>query len=294
MTQTVTCKVCNRTVPKQQWNHVSTCGEQRCKDKWKKMNRAPGERASARDRNRKWCEEHRGTSAANPWLRGAPPYHAFLPGGGCEVHLQPGGQIPHSMIRLLHGMVSHLLDEDHKQSAGFTLLPWPRGCGWAVYSPSDTLRALANQSRAARIDRVPVIARFGMYTRLKAPQVSKRGHQRVRLSTITPVVVANEGRSKQYTEPTEDNLTSTLTRTLAPRLGVQVKSEDMRLEIVDADTEAVKPELGGHFGAVQGWIGWVDLDCNATARWLIDCAARGMGLGGRTALGFGRVRVVGV
>ena len=36
--------------------------------------------------------------------------------------------------------------------------------------------------------------------------------------------------------------------------------------------------------------GWIAVRCNAPARWLLDCAEL-LGLGSKTALGFGRVLV---
>lgn len=42
--------------------------------------------------------------------------------------------------------------------------------------------------------------------------------------------------------------------------------------------------------SARGWEGSCVVEVNAPARWMLECDAL-VGLGGRTALGFGRVRV---
>ena len=63
------------------------------------------------------------------------------------------------------------------------------------------------------------------------------------------------------------------------------------LEMVDAETQPATVQLGGKFHGIRGWTGHVIVEGNAVARWLVQCAGL-VGLGGRTALGFGRVRVM--
>jgi hypothetical protein len=63
------------------------------------------------------------------------------------------------------------------------------------------------------------------------------------------------------------------------------------MTLVDAQTEREEVLLRGKVGPVRGWSGSVVVETNAVGRWLLECAGRGLGLGGRTAFGFGRVRV---
>jgi hypothetical protein len=54
--------------------------------------------------------------------------------------------------------------------------------------------------------------------------------------------------------------------------------------------------VGGHWqvgdrrGRIACMEGWLAVRCNAPARWLLDCAEL-LGLGSKTALGFGRLLV---
>ncbi|GAC1577381.1 MAG: hypothetical protein NVS3B20_08750 [Polyangiales bacterium] len=70
-----------------------------------------------------------------------------------------------------------------------------------------------------------------------------------------------------------------------------VPPDQIKIEIRDSDTNVERVRIGSKWGVVNGWRGSVVLECNAVAHWLIEAAARGPGLGGRTALGFGRIRV---
>jgi len=75
---------------------------------------------------------------------------------------------------------------------------------------------------------------------------------------------------------------------LPDRLGTSVCNAELRL--VERHTEARHVPIGGKYGTVSGWVGYVILDCNAPAYWLLK-AAETLGLGGRTAFGFGRIKV---
>jgi CRISPR/Cas system endoribonuclease Cas6 (RAMP superfamily) len=69
--------------------------------------------------------------------------------------------------------------------------------------------------------------------------------------------------------------------------------DDMRISLVERHTQPSSLSLvgrGGKLKAMRGWVGHMIVDCNAPAHWLLEVAAR-VGLGGRTAFGFGRVRV---
>jgi hypothetical protein len=86
-----------------------------------------------------------------------------------------------------------------------------------------------------------------------------------------------------------------LTNNLGYRLGLDQRelAATAALEILDARTAYTEVPVGGKYaderrGTIGGWQGQVVIEANAVAAWLLLCAAR-VGLGGRTALGFGSV-----
>lgn len=88
------------------------------------------------------------------------------------------------------------------------------------------------------------------------------------------------------------NLLSTLCAWLPRRLGLQLGADDARLEIVENETRAAHLTLGGKYGTVSGFDGWMVVECNAVGEWLLRVAET-MGLGGRVAFGLGRIVVSG-
>lgn len=113
----------------------------------------------------------------------------------------------------------------------------------------------------------------------------------MRIDTLTPVVIQKDGRSHLYTAPTSETLLGTLSASLMPRLGLGRNGSDLRLILHERHTEPEKVWCGDKLGLVHGWSGYAVVEINAPARWLLEVAARGPGLGGRTAFGFGRIRV---
>lgn len=256
-----------------------------------------------RDRARAWSATHRSVSRSNPWLRGAPLWpHRYLPGGACSIEITPRLRWPleHRNLRLLHGALSHLAGIPHDRACpAFALVPVDRGCGWYVHWWHEEIAArLAGRAHAARIARQDVQIRLGPVVWVRAPETPRRGRRLVRIDTVTPVVISRGGDQSRYTAPTTDRLVSTLTNNagqrygLATRLGLTPQdTEDVRIELVERATEPATVRIGGHVGTVRGWSGTVVVETNASARWLLQCAERGLGLGARTAFGFGRIRL---
>lgn len=245
----------------------------------------------ARERNRAWCEQHRSVRRRQPWLFGAPPYVGHLPGGALPLRVRPLPERPrleHS--RHLHGAISRLVGMGHSGDmlADFALLPWADG--WGVYFRDDT-RALRLAAKMFHVHLwgTDAALAFGPLHRIKAPVVTRRGRQRVRMDAITPVCV-RETQAGIYTAPTAAVIRSTLEAWMSKRVGVRCDQDNLRVELVSRATLPATVHLGGKYGAVRGFVGSVELDVNAPALWLLLCAER-IGLGGRTAFGFGRIHV---
>lgn len=248
--------------------------------------------AKNRERNRAWCAQHRGVRNRSAWLLGAPPFPTHLPGGGFELHIEPAPKraIDLRHTRGMHGLVTAMIGEPHHPTIpGFALVPWPRGCGWGVWSQLPEAAALAGRAHAGTLWDVPALVRCGPLVRVRAPVVQRRGRRRMRLDSITPVLVRADERA-MHTHPTAANLGSTLCAWLPRRVGLHVSNDDAPIEIVSAETQPATVYTGGKFGASRGWVGHVVVETNAVGHWLLELGAR-IGIGGRVALGFGRVRV---
>lgn len=249
--------------------------------------------AKNRERNRRWCAEHRSVRNRNVWLLGPPPFPTHLPGGGFELHVSPAPQWPIELrnTRALHGMVTALLGMDHHPTVpGFTIVPWPRGCGWGVYSQHDeAVRRVAGKAHEAVLFDRAMTVTCGPLARIRAPVIARRGRRRVRIDAITPVLVRADTDS-MYTAPTAANLLSTISAWLPRRIGLQLDGADVALDMVYSDTQPETVPTGGKFGNTRGWTGHVIVETNAVGHWLLEVGAR-IGVGGRVALGMGRVRV---
>lgn len=209
----------------------------------------------------------------------------------------------------LHAALTGALGRPHgAQSRGgigvpdWALVPWETPSGWAVVWTSVRDGELMTGRRvSARIGRVPCEMAFGPLVRLRTPPTYAAGAHALTLTARTPVVIrSTTGRSrgavsrdepqrKVYrTEATSSSLEHALCG-IARRLGV--RTEGVRVVVVDQRTVAQRVRLRERDARVEGWVGHVDLVASAPARWLLECAARGLGLGGRTAYGCGRVEV---
>lgn len=298
------CPHCETEFTPAIWNQ-RVCGAKKCVNRHHYLAdmRNPRQVERRRERNRSWAAKHRNSTDAQPWLRGAPAFRAHLPGAGLSMWIHPlPGALTIERTRALHGLVTELLDAPHGQEPDFSLVPWPVGCGWGVYVNNEqVIERLASRTFEGQrfFDRV-VTVKFSAPIRLKTPSVSKLGRRRVVIDTVTPVVIRSMGTTVARSKPTALNLVSTLTRNLARRLGLShrrdgkeidgLAAEDVPMDIVRDDT-FFEPYRYAKLGPVTGWEGRVVVDTNATGEWLLRCAAAGLGLGGRTAFGFGRVRV---
>lgn len=250
-------------------------------------------RLSDRERNRRWCATHRKSTGAQPWLAGPPPYDTHLPVVSCAITVDPIPQWPIELrnTRGLHGALTTLLDEGHgPRHPRFGLRPWMSG--WAAHWWTDSGASLAGRSlNGALFDR-PTTFTFGPAVRWRAPVVLRRGRQRVRLETLTPVVQRSDGGARPCVRPSSPSMQSTLVGEWLQRFGLEYLAERdlIRVEVGRVETQPVRVDLGGKYGAVACWEGTVHLEVNAPARWLLEAAAR-VGFGSRTAFGFGCVRV---
>jgi hypothetical protein len=285
----VDCVVCGKNVERHQWNQV-TCGDPKCRGlyKWQTMRARPEYVQKNRDRFRRWDEDN--GRKRNPWLIGQPVFAEYLPGAIVSVYGKP---IPHEHIRGLHGAVSTMIGRDHEQTPGFSLVPTPTGCGWSIYTPHlDVARSLCGRVERVRLFTDYVEVTTGMATRLRTPKDLRRGHQRVRIDAVTPVVTQSHASSIGRTAPDNTTLASTINCLLARRLQpLGYDPNQLCLEVVSRDTTPANVTIGGKIGSIRGWVGSVTVDVNSVGRWFLECAALGLGLGGRTAFGFGRVRV---
>jgi hypothetical protein len=247
-----------------------------------------------RERCAAWYAAKKTDREERPWLLGPPPYADVLPGGGFTIAFAPALRWPLELrnARLLHGVMTELTAIPHHETMPmFTLVPMDHGRGqWAVWIADEAVaRRLAGHAWPAQVADQSVLVRCGPFTRLRSPQVTKRGHQTVRVDLLTPLTIRSMGGAITRVNPTEGNLCSTISSWLPRRLGL----DHLRLQfrLLEKRTETVRVDLGGKFGAVLGCSGYFVADVNAPCRWLLECAARGLGMGGRTAFGFGRIRV---
>lgn len=293
----ITCVACGAAVAARSARRL-TCSE-RCKSRMSYLRaRERGEWvAKNRARNRLWAVEHRCVREPSPWARGAPACDAWLPGAGSEIVFSPEPRWPIELrnTRHLHGFITAIMGEPHAHVPAWVLVPWHGRSGWAVFFRSDEVaERLCGRRMRGSFFGVDTELSFRGRWRVRSPKVERRGRQRVRLDAVTPVCV-REGTGL-YTAPTVDTLINALcngSASIANRLGwlhVGGSECDAQIELIERHTQAESVIMGGKYGTARGWVGHVELEINAPARWLLDVASV-IGLGGRTAFGFGRVRV---
>lgn len=268
------------------------CAE-RCKDR--SNERTPRARRANRLRFEAWYDAKRGPNRQRqPWLLGPPLCAEYLPGCGLEVHISPAPRyaIEHRNIRMLHGLITEIIGEPHHPTVpGFALVPWPRGCGWGVWIRDESIaRRLAGTTCSGVIFDRPVSVRFSPAHRVKAPVIATRGRRLVRVDVISTTVIRSMGGTVGRTAPTAGNICSTLASWLPPRVGVSIAPGSVRVDMIECRTQPDTVLLGGKFGAVRGFVGYFIVETNSVGHWLLK-ASETVGLGGRTAFGFGRVRV---
>lgn len=252
------------------------------------------------------------------WRAHAPRPPGAPPGTGpCSLVLDPHRTLTLAQTPALHGLLTALHGgAHHTHAARWSLRPWRAGCGWAVVWRDAEGAAVAgtvhDRVRLGADHHVLIVGCAGTL-RWPDPSTWRRpyGRQRLRLDTLTPVVIRSgltglrrelkrQGLSvathptKTRTEARPEHLLSALSE-LAARVGVEVDRSKLRLVVTEAETEPSviehRGKLGGD-GRIRGWSGRLLLECNAPVRWLLELAAAGWGLGGRTAYGYGAVVVV--
>lgn len=224
----------------------------------------------------------------------------YLPGGWMELRMAPAPRraIRHEEIRALHGVVTGLVQGHDDNDPRFALFPYEgevAGIGWALYVPDEEI-ALRLAGRVHDVDYRygAVHLRCGPMRRWGAPRVPNR-YATVMLRTITPVIVRAGGRhglpehQRSHTRASESTLLSTMSHWLRHRCGV-AKDFKPRVRFLANDTRPQTVRLSGRYGAMTGWAGTVVMEASPGAHWLLKAAEK-VGLGGRTAYGFGRVIV---
>src|SRR5512145_1062550 len=233
--------------------------------------------------------------AADPWLAPAPRLD-MIPGAFMPIFFDAyGRRFEHWQISALHGMLTRITGPHQPNNPVFSLLPWPSGCGWALYLRDCEMAArLGARAHVVEFDGTTTELMLGVARRIKAPAVTA-GAWKMRVTALTPVHCRSDHGRVQYTAPTSNNIRGTLDSFTARRLGIKTQKGDVQVRMLDAKQafpDAVRLAGNGQkLGEMSGWSGSVDVEVNALGRLLLECAGLGIGLGGKTAFGFGRVRV---
>lgn len=206
---------------------------------------------------------------------------------GLALSFAPRLVLRPSTRRHLHGLVSRLVGAEHTQVARWALVPTsPAGWGVVFFREADAER-LRGVVVPTTIGGQAVEVTLGpALTRVRVPSI-ERGRHVVAVDAVTPVVHQIAGRTRPVTQPTIDTI-ERCCGDIAQRLGLHAG----RLVVgeVTTSTQPDRSDLGGHVGPIVGWVGRVVVRCNAPVAMLLSLAAS-VGLGGRVAYGFGRVRV---
>lgn len=230
--------------------------------------------------------------------------------GGTTIELDGWrGTVASRDLSWLHAALTGVLGRGHgrhdngaTQVQDFSLLPWSSPSGWAAaWWSIDDAERVAGRVYTSRLGRTPTALRLGPLVRVHAPPAYARVAHAVTLHALSPVVIASTtGRSrgalargdtqrKVYrTDVTRESLEHAICG-LARKLGV--RSDGVRVEVISSSTRVVPVRRRGRAIDASGWVGTVRLVCSPPARWLLECAARGLGLGARVAFGCGRVEV---
>lgn len=226
----------------------------------------------------------------------------------------------------LHGMLTGLTDGAHDVVLPhWRLFPHPEGSGWAVVLfHGRHVRAIAGRHEATLFGRpvvldarAPAIDPFKMRhpSKLRLPSAVPAGRYVIAIATCSPVTIKVGGDRQGGLGVSEEGLRATLAYSLparvvspffpqgAPFSGdddsaeanlvramTRVSQEKVPLRVLHTDVHPARVACGPKFGVVFGWEGRVIVETNATGAWLLEAAAM-VGLGGRTALGFGHIAV---
>jgi hypothetical protein len=209
-----------------------------------------------------------------------PDVGSHLPGALCTLETSPQWQLEHHQLSCLHGALTSLTGAHDPRVPRFALWPSTHGIRWGVWWADDAGIALCGTTQEMRLSRSVVRATFGPRMRLRAPIVEPGRHV-VRVECVTPVLLRGGAR-------TGGAWASTLRSFVQRRAGV-AECHYAHVEVVDdaAWWETVKT---GNIEPRAGLVGEVELQVNGPALWLLR-VAEVIGLGGRCAYGFGRIRV---
>jgi hypothetical protein len=250
-----------------------------------------------------------GVDRGDPWRFDSPPHDGPLATAVQLRVLTPGGYPARGFddpfrLRLLHGALHRRLEVGHRaHEAAFALRP-RAGEVWLVTRDETVLSRLSSHTAVLGSSERVVRVEVGARAKLRPPPARPAGQYRVRVRVVTPLVLKRieltDGRRIERLRDAPESLTQHLLR-VGDRLRVShrplaaaVVAHDVE-RVLDSDgAEGVR--VGGHLrfeheqGRVAALVGVMDVECNGPARWLLDCAAL-VGLGGKTAFGFGAVRV---
>lgn len=227
-----------------------------------------------------------------------------LPGAACPLSLRDESGAPIAVDlrhgRMLHGLLTAVSGAPHDEFPRWALRPWGRG--WAVVWRRAEHADLVACERRARWGVSGASAVFGARTLLRVPAPRAPGHHLARVDVVTPVVVREDSRGGyRASAPRAEHFAASLRR-LARALGLDVPRGDIAVRVVSMQGATLATDLSfgrgddargkwGVGGRLPGWSGSAVLEVNAVARWLLDVAGRGWGLGGKVAAGFGCVVV---
>lgn len=152
---------------------------------------------------------------------------------------------------------------------------------------------LARTRAPSRIGRRDIELELGSPVRIHMPARHTES-ERLRITTMSLVSIASlrrrgphAGERVAHEHATSQGLTSAL-RTVAAKIGVAAAPT---VTVLHDETRPASVRIKGKPGAVKGWDGTCDVEANADAAWLLHCAGRGLGIGARTAFGFGAVKI---
>lgn len=238
------------------------------------------------------------SDAKDRWLTPPPSWEGLLPGTVLPIHLTPDFGNPLRLGTGLHAVLTRILrdQEGHGPTADWSLLfvgTEQSSSGWAVWIPKpDDVNAIRGVPFEVSVRGRPCTFVAGMKStaRFRAPVVTEVKRHRVKLTTVTPVIIRASGKVVRPA-PSTPSLWTAL-QNVANRIGLAIADPtEIGVMVVSHNTEPVRVILNQSKNLTTvGWMGDVYLDVNPLGRWLLEVAAR-LGLGGRNAYGFGRIEL---
>jgi hypothetical protein len=226
------------------------------------------------------------------WQQPAPQAE-YLPGAGITLDMSPHFIFEHNQISALHGMLSNLVNGHTAHTPDFSLIPWPRGCGWAIYVTDLAIaKTLAAHNHEVFLNGKRCLLKCGPLLKIKAPKIAP-GTYTMRIDAITPIHIRSYGSTVLRGTPSSRYLKGTLGGAILARLNTRFTQSELALEMLESSTRMESIWIRGNgakLGGVSGWVGSVVVRVNAPARWLLECSALGVGYGGKVAWGFGRIK----